>query len=55
MSLIRISGTPLAEKVSEIYKEFDEGSNIADQSLRDVTASINLVFSFQWGSLCHAH
>ena len=41
MLISRISGTPLAVKVNEIYKEFNQGDIMADQGLRDVTASIN--------------
>ena len=54
MLISRISGTPLAAKASEIYKEFNQGDNMADQGLRDVTASINLFVSISMGEHLHA-
>ena len=36
------------------FGEHERGVRVA-RGLRDVTRSINLVFPFQWRSLCHAH
>ena len=53
MFIPRISVTPLAVKVSEIYKEFNQGDNMADQGLRDVTASINFFVSISMEKHLH--
>ena len=53
MLISRISGTPLAVKVNEIYKEFNQGDNMADQGLRDVTASIIFFVSISMENHLH--